>query len=149
MRYLAISRLNHTIYTDVTQAHRKIITFPQRCECACDDEAPASTTATAPAMPSTSPVILSRVKRSIPSSTESASTSSGTMVSMIEPSIGEVIDKPYMMKTLRNTPISSAAPISLRISARSTFSAFCHSSGTSEKSAVATSDAEPIAIGCT
>ena len=60
-------------------------------------------------MPSTSPVILSRVKRSIPSSTESASTSSGTMVSMIEPSIGEVIDKPYMMKTLRNTPISSAA----------------------------------------
>jgi len=54
-----------------------------------------------------------------------------------------------MMKTLRNTPISSAAPISLRISARSTFSAFCHSSGTSEKSAVATSDAETIAIGCT
>ena len=42
-------------------------------------------------------------ERSIPSSTESASTSSGTMVSMIEPSIGEVIDKPYMMKTLRNT----------------------------------------------
>ena len=98
-------------------------------------------------MPSTSPVILSRVKRSIPSSTESASTSSGTMVSMIEPSIGEVIDKPYMMKTLRNTPISSAAPISLRISARSTFSAFCHSRGTSDSRAVATSDAETSAIG--
>ena len=148
MRYLAISRLNHTIYTEVAQAHRNINTFPHRCEWAWLDEAPASTTATAPAMPSTRPVILSFVNRSIPSSTESTSTSSGTMVSMIEPSIGEVIDNPNMMKTLRSTPISNAAPISLRISARSTFSTFCHSSGTSEKSAVATSDAETNAIGC-
>lgn len=69
------------------------------------------------------------------------------MVSMIEPSIGEVIDRPYMMKTLRSTPISSPAPISLRPSARLTFSAFCHSSGTSDSRAVATSDAETSAIG--
>lgn len=71
------------------------------------------------------------------------------MVSMIEPSIGEVIDRPYMMKTLRSTPISSPAPISLRPSARLTFSAFCHSSGTSEKSAVTTSDPATMAIGWT
>jgi len=69
------------------------------------------------------------------------------MVSMIEPSIGEVIDSPYMMKTLRNTPISSPAPISLRPSAQPTFSAFCHSRGTSDSRAVATSDAETSAIG--
>ena len=54
-----------------------------------------------------------------------------------------------MMNTLRSTPISSAAPISLRTSAFATFSAFCHNSGTSEKSAVAISDPETIAIGWT
>ena len=100
-------------------------------------------------MPSTSPAIFNFVKRSIPSSTESSSTSSGTMVSMIEPSMGEVIERPYMMNTLRRTPISSAAPISFRTSAFSTFSAFCHNSGTSEKSAVAIRDPETIAIGWT
>ena len=74
MRYLAIRRLNHTMYSEVTQAQRKIITLPHRCECACADAAPDSTTATAPAIPSTSPATLSFVKRSIPSATDSAST---------------------------------------------------------------------------
>ena len=45
MRYLAIRRLNHTMYSEVTQAQRKIITLPHRCECAWADEAPANTTA--------------------------------------------------------------------------------------------------------
>ena len=149
MRYLATRALNHTMYSDVAQAHSMIITLPQTCECWCDDDAPVSTTATAPAMPSTSPETLSFVKRSMPSNTESSSTSSGTMVSMIDPSMGEVIESPYIMNTLRSTPISSAAPISLRMSARATRSAFCHSSGTSEKSAVTTSDPATMAIGWT
>ena len=85
----------------------------------------------------------------MPSRTERSSTSSGTIVSMIDPSMGDVFERPYMRKSLRSTPISSAAPTSLRISARSTRSAFCHSSGTSEKSAVTMSDAEIIAIGWT
>ena len=100
-------------------------------------------------MPSSSPATLSSVKRSMPSNTESSSTSSGTMVSMIDPSMGEVIESPYMMNTLRSTPISSAAPISLRISARSTRSARSRSSGISDNSAVAISEAEIMAIGCT
>ena len=41
-------------------------------------------------MPSTRPATFGRVNRSIPNATESSSTSSGTTVSMIEPSIGEV-----------------------------------------------------------
>lgn len=110
---------------------------------------PVSTTATAPAMPSTRPATFGRVNRSIPNATESNSTSSGTTVSMIEPSIGEVFDSPYMRNTLRSTPISSAAPISLRISARSTRSARSQSSGISDNSAVAISEAEIMAIGCT
>ena len=48
---------------------------------------------------------------------------------MIDPSMGDVIESPYMMKTLRSTPMSSAAPISLRMSVRATFSDFSQASG--------------------
>ena len=71
------------------------------------------------------------------------------MVSMIDPSMGDVIESPYMMKTLRSTPMSRAAPISLCISARATFSDFSQMSGMSERSAVTISDPDTMAIGWT
>ena len=46
----------------------------------------------------------------MPSRTERSSTSSGTIVSIIDPSMGDVFERPYMRKSLRSTPISSAAP---------------------------------------
>ena len=110
---------------------------------------PVSTTATAPAMPSARPATLSFVKRSIPNNTETTSTSSGTIVSMIDPSMGDVIESPYMMKALRSTPMSSAAPISLRMSVRATFSDFSQASGMSDSSAVAISEPDTMAIGWT
>ena len=100
-------------------------------------------------MPRISPAIFSRVNRSMPSATESTRTSSGTTVSMIEPSIGEVCARPNMRNDLRMTPMSRAAAKNLRMSAGSTFSARSHSSGTSEMSAVTTSEADTSASGCT
>ena len=100
-------------------------------------------------MPSARPATLSFVKRSIPNNTETISTSSGTIVSMIDPSMGDVIESPYMMKALRSTPMSSAAPISLRMSVRATFSDFSQASGMSDSSAVAISEPDTMAIGWT
>ena len=113
--------------------------LPHRCEWVWAAEMPVSTTATAPAMPSARPATLSFVKRSIPNNTETTSTSSGTIVSMIDPSMGDVIESPYMMKT----------PISLRMSVRATFSDFSQASGMSESSAVAISEPDTMAIGWT
>ena len=49
---------------------------------------PDMTTAAAPRKPRTSPATLPREKRSMPEATDMMSTSSGTMVSIIDPSIG-------------------------------------------------------------
>ncbi len=103
----------------------------------------------APAIPNIRPMILSLVNRSIPNATERINTNNGTMVSMIDPSIGEVFDKPYMMNTLRNTPINKAAPINLRLSLFAICWGRCHNKGINEKSAVTINEAETIAIGAT
>ena len=100
-------------------------------------------------MPNTRPAILRRVNLSIPSTTEISSTSSGVIVSMIDPSMGDVRDKPYMSSTLRITPISRAAPIIVLMSLRAIGRALLQSKGTSEKSAAAQSEAVTSAIGAT
>lgn len=69
------------------------------------------------------------------------------MVSMIEPSMGDVSERPYIRNTLRKTPINMAAPKNLRMSARSIRSARSHRSGTSEMRAVAINDASANAKG--
>mgnify|MGYP006927437705 FL=1 len=71
------------------------------------------------------------------------------IVSMIDPSMGDVRDKPYMSSTLRITPISRAAPIIVLMSLRAIGRALLQSKGTSEKSAAAQSEAVTSAIGAT
>ncbi|GFI54699.1 hypothetical protein IMSAGC022_01321 [Alistipes sp.] len=79
--------------------------------------------------------------------TDIASTSSGTTVSMIEPSIGDVRDRPYISSSLRAMPMTSAARNMILMSLRSIFSLFCHSNGINEKRAVTISEADTIATG--
>ena len=70
-------------------------------------------------------------------------------MSMIEPSMGDVLESPYIISVLRITPTNSAAPIILGMSRRSIRSPRCHSRGTSEKRAVTASDPDTMAIGST
>ena len=71
------------------------------------------------------------------------------MVSIIDPSIGDVRESPYMSSSLRSMPMIMAAANMYFISLRSIFSPFCQRAGIHERSAAATSDAETIASGLT
>ena len=147
MRYLPITRLNHTIYAADTQAEQNISEFPNRLDCSCEPKLLVTIIAMAPPIPSSNPATFIFVNRSKPTITDSSRTSSGVVVLIIEPSMGEVFAKPNIIHNFRPIPISIAAPNILMRSAGSTLSDFSHNRGMSESSAAITNEAETIARG--
>ena len=98
-------------------------TLPNNSAFSWTDEAPESTTHTAPAKPIVRPMIFMRENLSSPNKTDTTKTRIGMMVSIIEPSMGDVRERPNIRNDLRKTPINRAAPTNLRISSCGTFSA--------------------------
>ena len=103
--------------------------------------------AIAPAIPSSSPNSFIFVKRSNPTNTDNKRTMRGVVVLIIEPSMGEVCDRPNIIQSLRDMPIRSAAPKILMRSSAAILSCFSHSIGMSDHTAATTNDADTIAKG--
>ena len=128
------------------QAEVKMRRLPSKPDCLCKlllDRI----TAIAPDIPRSRPISFIFVKRSNPTKTDNISTSRGVVVLIIEPSMGDVCDSPNIIHSLRDMPISSAAPKIFMRSSVSTFSCFSHNIGISDHTAATTNDADTIAKG--
>lgn len=116
-------------------------------DCSCELWLLDTTTDIAPAIPRSNPITFNLENCSNPTTTDKTSTSSGVVVLIIEPSIGDVWESPNIIHSLRVIPIRSAAPNSFNRSAGSTLSVFSHIIGINDQIAATTNEAVTIAIG--
>lgn len=128
-------------------AEVSISRLPVMPDLECELPEPKRITKTAPVRPSRTPAMRWRESCSAPTTAERISTRSGVVVLIIEPSIGEVLTRPNIIHSFRDTPIKSAATNTRILSRGSTLSCFSQSIGTSDHTEAITSEAETIAKG--
>lgn len=90
IRYLPMTRLNHTIYAADTHADVAMMILPKALDCSWPSLLLDTITDIVPASPRSSPHSRCLVNLSMPAMTESSNTIRGVVVLIIEPSMAEV-----------------------------------------------------------